>query len=318
MEADAKPKQKRRSKNVLEGRDFKCQIWGNCYLSYPALQAHVKCKHVSENSEYNSTTIMSTGRGRGRPKKYVGRVTKVNPESDDYFKTTDKFGGPTDPLYAFEEVLISVLKAMKKDDIEFSKYPFYEAIKKFSYEITPGNPETSSDKKEIIKNPTNEYYKLNENDRNSLWWDDIFAVYLWEVSQKVNEVFYKQILKFIICYREWANKLGWDNKLDIDTKASSWESILNDEDKENINKNVKNENKQEKEKDWKPEKIDINPEYWISKNAEQIPEFCNQFVSSFLDDYNFGIDRPSAIDMIRNFCNWLFKNGHTCSKLSMA
>jgi len=29
----------------------------------------------------------------------AGRVTTIDPESDDYFKTLDKGGGPTDPLF---------------------------------------------------------------------------------------------------------------------------------------------------------------------------------------------------------------------------
>jgi len=32
-------------------------------------------------------------------------VTTINPESDDYFKTLDKGGGPTDVLYSFQEAV---------------------------------------------------------------------------------------------------------------------------------------------------------------------------------------------------------------------
>ena len=37
----------------------------------------------------------------------------------------------------------------------------------------------------------------------------MFSVYLREISQKVNDTFYKLILKYVICYRECANRHGW-------------------------------------------------------------------------------------------------------------
>ena len=53
---------------------------------------------------------MNSGRGRGRPKKNAGRVTTINPETDDYFKTLDKGGGPTDPFVGFSEVIEQVYR----------------------------------------------------------------------------------------------------------------------------------------------------------------------------------------------------------------
>ena len=38
-------KGKRRSKNDVEGRDFKCNYCVKTYLSYPALYTHIKQKH---------------------------------------------------------------------------------------------------------------------------------------------------------------------------------------------------------------------------------------------------------------------------------
>ena len=38
-------KGKRRSKNDVEGRDFKCNYCTKTYLSYPALYTHIKQKH---------------------------------------------------------------------------------------------------------------------------------------------------------------------------------------------------------------------------------------------------------------------------------
>ena len=41
-----KKKQKRRSKNDVHGRDYKCTFCDKTYLSYPALYTHMKNKHA--------------------------------------------------------------------------------------------------------------------------------------------------------------------------------------------------------------------------------------------------------------------------------
>lgn len=41
-----KPRQKRRSKNDVQGRDHKCTFCDKTYLSYPALYTHMKNKHA--------------------------------------------------------------------------------------------------------------------------------------------------------------------------------------------------------------------------------------------------------------------------------
>jgi len=62
----SKIKGKRRSKNETEGRNYKCTQCERTYLSYPALYTHIKTKHSSQGD-----TPLTSGRGRGRPKKNV-------------------------------------------------------------------------------------------------------------------------------------------------------------------------------------------------------------------------------------------------------
>ena len=50
---------------------------------------------------------------------------------------------------------------------------------------------------------------MDEEKRCSLSCDEVMAVYLREVSQKVNEEFYQDVLKFMLCFRECLNKYGW-------------------------------------------------------------------------------------------------------------
>jgi len=62
-----KRRAKRRSKNDLDGRDYKCSFCTKTYLSYPALYTHMKTKH-SKGSD-GQHLLLNSGRGRGRPKK---------------------------------------------------------------------------------------------------------------------------------------------------------------------------------------------------------------------------------------------------------
>lgn len=67
---DRNGKGKRRSKNDVDGRDFKCKFCDKTYLSYPALYTHIKQKH-SKGPDGEIRNPPTSGRGRGRPRKNV-------------------------------------------------------------------------------------------------------------------------------------------------------------------------------------------------------------------------------------------------------
>ena len=69
---EAGGKGKRRSKNDVEGRDFKCNFCPKTYLSYPALYTHIKQKH-SKGPDGEIRAPPTSGRGRGRPRKNVSK-----------------------------------------------------------------------------------------------------------------------------------------------------------------------------------------------------------------------------------------------------
>jgi hypothetical protein len=54
-------------------------------------------------------------------------------------------------------------------------------------------------------------------------------------------------------------------------------------------------------------------------NAEDAPDISNEFVTEFLDtDSNeFSMGKEEAIDFTQNFCQWMYDNNYTCSKLSL-
>ena len=65
-----------------------------------------------------------------------------------------------------------------------------------------------------------------------------------------------------------------------------------------------------------------NTEYTSTKNAEILPEQCNDFFSVFLENNHFfGFsedEKNELIEIIQHFCYWLFTNNYTKSKLSLA
>ena len=67
------------------------------------------------------------------------------------------------------------------------------------------------------------------------------------------------------------------------------------------------------------DKIEKDKEFTQFKEAEDVPESSNEFITDFLfpeeQEIEFGISREEAIDLTRNLCNWMYTNNFTCSKL---
>ena len=44
--------------------------------------------------------------------------------------------------------------------------------------------------------------------------DEIFALYLYKMAQKVNDGFYRTVLMYVILFRECLNEIGWQKKIE--------------------------------------------------------------------------------------------------------
>ena len=66
-------------------------------------------------------------------------------------------------------------------------------------------------------------------------------------------------------------------------------------------------------------KLEGNVEFTMVKEAEDVPEKSNEFITDFLfpedQDGSFGFDKDESIDLTRNLCNWMYVHNFTCSKL---
>ena len=68
----------------------------------------------------------------------------------------------------------------------------------------------------IIRDPKwkRDYFNLTEQDRTEMLVDEIFALYLFRTSQRVNDEFYKIVLAYVIFFRECLNEIGWNKKIE--------------------------------------------------------------------------------------------------------
>lgn len=161
---------------------------------------------------------------------------RTDPKSDEYFNAPERKGGPTDPLTGFEQVFELLFKGDKNYKY-YNEYPIYKYLAQFSSKpnkvasSTPGkegtkqeadiqangkqseeekDPQEAGSQKQWMRN----YDNLSEKDRSEMLVDEIFALYLYRISQKVNEVFYKTVLTYGILFRECLNEIGWSKKIE--------------------------------------------------------------------------------------------------------
>lgn len=208
-------------------------------------------------------------------------ISDKNPTSLEYFATPEKTGGPIDPLTHFYNV---VRDELQMDPKYFRLYSFLKVfwiLDGFAVE----DPET------LI--PKRDYDELTPHDKEKcMSWDEVFALYLREVSRVVNPDVYKNVLKFILLYRECINEFGWQKKLEFEGGNKSIDEL----------------------------KAEYHfHDYSIWNNAEHLPEVANELIVEYFENRgkSYGVSKDDGMDLIRNFTHWLFDSGFTSSKLTM-
>jgi len=213
------------------------------------LYTHTKLKH-SDGNDGKPVLPVFSGRGRGRPRKNTQK--RIDPTTEEYFKSDGRDGGPTNPIDGFEEVLADFKYTQYTTFKEFPLYKYLEKFAKdaeFVKDLSEGihnkkssevekngssknghaegadNPEEvkgSENLDSLFVDPENTTYlsrdisNLPEEERSKLSSDEVFSIYLYEISKKVNSDYYKTMMTFIIAYRECLNKYGWEKKSEND------------------------------------------------------------------------------------------------------
>jgi hypothetical protein len=64
--------------------------------------------------------------------------------------------------------------------------------------------------------------------------------------------------------------------------------------------------------------VESGDEFTKVTSAETVPDLCNEFITEFMEqnDY-FGLDTNELIEIIQQFCYWLYENKFTTSRLTL-
>lgn len=105
------------------------------------------------------------------------------------------------------------------------------------------------------------YDNLNQSERSTMKVDEIFALYLYRLSARVNSNYYrKSALPFLMLFRECLNEYGWSKKVgegkDVTEELERNPSLRYDMQ---------------------------NKEYCLCNSAEHAPEICNEFVTVYME-----------------------------------
>jgi hypothetical protein len=131
------------------------------------------------------------------------------------------------------------------------------------------------------------FYKIDEifqnpktPDENSKC-DEVFAFYIYKVSKLARPDFFIKVIKYVTLFRECLNSINREK--------------------------MKSKNEE------------FGYEFSEIFNPEDAPDISNDFVTDFLsvDSNLFEFQREEAIDLTQNFCQWMYDNNYTCSKLSL-
>lgn len=291
---ESKLKRRRRGKDEVNERNYRCPDCNKCYLSVPALTNHRKTKH-NYGQEFEK-------KGRGRPRKEALqddcisglkqfyedffnndlRKSTVVPQAPTVISLLDSSPTPSPSVeldtvkYFFEEIYNN-----NKNDL-FNDFSKYDSIEKYPfYQIVVNNWEKNRNDYDYDKFCYNSIINSKNEDEkiNTPPLDGIFFLYLKDISTKTNNKYFGFILKFLVTFRE----------------------VINEKRKCLIKKKHQNEKR---------------IEYTQIYNAETTPDICNDYFVDFLEPKNFlDMDKDELINLIQHFCFWLNKNQFTQSHL---
>lgn len=288
-----KKKRDRRLKDMKDERNYICGC-GKSYLSYAALYTHAKTKH--EGVFPDGTTNLQ-------------KKNNDNKVKDDW--NIDNINCDYEKTYRFNQNFREFIKRIEGGVLEknlhqdlIEEFPCDIFSNKVQYEKLLVNIQKI--RMEMIENYGGNFLKQIDiiifeiNNSKSLNCNQIFAIFLIYIFRFISIKFYKELVFFIICYRDLLNKKGWEK----------YNETTEDDD------------------------VDISKEFCETNGAELIPDFSNIFImdyfSGYIEDNNivksssvfhfFGFDSEkllSVILIIENFCKWLHVHKFTSATVEI-
>ena len=313
-----KKSHRRRTKEISHLKTFKCHICKKKYVSNSGLYLHCKYKHkiIILNKEENK--FLKNLKNKQNVNDIIIEELSESEKSPDkidkngsllrnlFFDNTSLFP------YFIEYLKDRILKVIEFLREKLSKLNNFNII--FGENFLDNQHSffniLDEKKNKLLQNKKNWNYKIknlyktnlksNENDisENNIYktdmvestdfycLDEIIVDYFVLISKSAeDETFLDTIVLFFVLFREYVNIVGWDFKM----------SYFNFEICE---KNFKNEY------------------YSTCNDAEDVPEFINEFFKIFFQmeifkDFFSEYLNEKFFDIVKNFCSWLYINKYT-------
>ncbi len=293
---------RRRSKNDNEGRIHHCNLCERTYLSYAALYTHKKTKH---NPEY----VAQQRRARRPEVSRSPQAPRLDPTTSDYFKSADKAGGPTAVIFGFEGAFNVLLRASKK-------YPGYEFHPLYGclHKLHTQNLKTINYEREHqnctadLGKPPAPLEGGGNNDgvlRGLILKNDLLGAPLARASPSGDERSPQRVSQRAKCadeiFAEYLNAVAC--KVNRQWYRTMLLFVLCFRECYDA---------------FGSRQRGGGDDFCRRNGTDQAPETSNEFVTVYLEENRVGIGRQEAIELVQNMCCWLYVNGYTASKLSLA
>lgn len=172
-----------------------------------------------------------------------------------------------------------------EDGNSFDVLPVVKEVFNFIYESPNANklfskPKSFNDIPVLFNLVSGKIIPTKPNNEKTC--DEGFSEYLISFINQTNRKYFSFMLKFVLLFRECYDLSKNNGKKEDEKKAVT--NLL---------------------------------------SSEELPDLCNEFYGHFMEMNGFfGIDKDEEkkeiVEIIQHFCLWLFKNGYTKSKLSLA
>ena len=97
------------------------------------------------------------------------------------------------------------------------------------------------------------FVKMTPSEKYELSCDEVFVLYLGNISKQVNAVYYRTVMKFVLLYRDCLNQMGWYKRREHMIKC-----CLNQEDQDaKLLKKIESFKNDKKYKDWNEKLISL-------------------------------------------------------------
>jgi len=278
-----KEKRHRRGKHGTENeRIYKCPDCEKSYLSGPALVIHRKTKHGYTGEDEKKK--------RGRPKAtddQEASYKKAQEYYNNFFENKERKKNQNEKIDVetlktnFNNIFNLLKTDIFKDIKDIKDYPLYQLVTNLwdikdvilAKECFSENSENKKERNGKI-----------ENKCSMPPMEQVFFLYIKDLSDHTNKKYFEFCLKFIILYREFINNF----KKDLIKKEN------------NIDKNDKDNS------------------YSQLFSAEGVPESFNDFFLDFLIPKSYyGNKENEFMEIAQHFCFWLYDKRYTQSYLTL-